>query len=132
MSNEVQSKTAGAVNRSPESRERERALLPAVDIIEDAAGITLLADLPGVPRDKLHLQVDSDHLVIEAEVELNLPEGVQSTHAELRVPRYRRSFQLSKELDGEQIAAELKNGVLKLRIPKARHAQPRRIEVQAA
>lgn len=131
---EVQTKPgngAQAVQARP-AREREQALLPAVDVIEDAGGITLLADLPGVPREKLTLQMDDDQLVIEGEVELNAPEGLQSSHAELRVPRYRRSFQLSKELDGEQVQAELKNGVLKLRIPKAQHAQPRRIEVRAA
>jgi HSP20 family molecular chaperone IbpA len=134
MSNEVQTKNpaANAVNRPADARERERALVPAVDVIEDSAGITLLADLPGVPREKLHLQIDSDQLVIEGEVALNLPEGATPSHAELLVPRYRRSFQLSKELDGEQVSAELKNGVLKLRIPKARHAQPRRIEVRAS
>ncbi len=132
-STQVQRKPADATQVSRMgSNEREPALLPAVDVIEDSAGITLLADLPGVPRDKLSLQIDDDQLVIEGEVELSLPEGTQSTHAELRVPRYRRSFQLSRELDGEKVAAELKNGVLKLRIPKAAHAQPRRIEVRTA
>lgn len=135
-STDIQRKSAGAdqVSRaaSVANSEREQALLPPVDVIEDSAGITLLADLPGVPRDKLQLHIDDDQLVIEGEVELSLPEGTQSNHAELRVPRYRRSFQLSRELDGEQVQAELKNGVLKLRIPKAAHAQPRRIEVRAA
>jgi HSP20 family molecular chaperone IbpA len=107
-----------------------QALLPPVDVIEDAAGITLVADMPGVPRDKLSLQLDTDSLTIEGEVMLDVPEGMQSSHAELRVPRYRRTFKLSKELDGEKASAELKNGVLRLRIPKAAHAQPRKIEVR--
>ena len=46
--------------------------------------------------------------------------------------RYRRTFTLSKELDTGKVSAELANGVLKLRIPKAEHAQPRRIEVKVA
>ncbi|HVN36196.1 MAG TPA: Hsp20/alpha crystallin family protein, partial [Casimicrobiaceae bacterium] len=49
---------------------------------------------------------------------------------EVNVPRYRRAFTLSKELDPSKVSAELRNGVLSLRIPKAEHAQPRRIEVR--
>jgi HSP20 family molecular chaperone IbpA len=55
---------------------------------------------------------------------------MEATHAEIGLPRYRRAFTLSKELDSEKVSAELRNGVLKLRIPKAEHAQPRRIEVK--
>lgn len=122
----------GSVTRNGDgAREQVQSLLPPVDVIEDAAGITLLADLPGVPRDKLNLQLETDSLTIEGEVALNVPEGMQSSFAELRVPRYRRIFKLSKELDGEKAIAELKNGVLKIRIPKAEHAQPRKIEVRA-
>ncbi|MBL8384459.1 MAG: Hsp20/alpha crystallin family protein [Burkholderiales bacterium] len=110
----------------------DAALLPPVDVIEDATGITLVADLPGVPKDKLALQVEADTLTIEGEVGLAMPRGMESTHAEVSVPRYRRVFTLSKELDTGKVAAELVNGVLRLRIPKAEHAQPRRIEVQVA
>lgn len=55
---------------------------------------------------------------------------MEAIHAEIGLPRYRRVFTLSKELDSEKVSAELRNGVLKLRIPKAEHAQPRRIEVK--
>ena len=109
---------------------QEPALLPPVDVIEDAAGITLYADLPGVPKDKLSLHVEADTLTIEGEVALDMPEGMESTHAEVSLPRYRRVFTLSKELDTDKVAAEFAHGVLKLRIPKAEHAQPRRIEVR--
>lgn len=110
----------------------EAGLLPPVDVIEDASGITLYADLPGVPKDKLHLQLEADSLTIEGEVALNTPEGMESSHAEVRLPRYRRVFTLSKELDSEKAAAEFKHGVLKLRIPKAEHAQPRKIDIKVA
>ena len=110
----------------------EAALTPPVDVIEDATGITLYADLPGVPRDKLHLQVEAETLTIEGELDLEMPEGVEATHAEVSLGRYRRVFTLSRELDTEKVSAELRNGVLTLRIPKAEHAQPRRIEVQVA
>ena len=110
----------------------QTALTPPVDVTEDAAGITLYADLPGVSRDKLQLQVETDTLTIDGQVELTLPEGLQSTHTEVGVGRFHRSFTLSKELDTEKITAELANGVLTLRIPKAQHAQPRRIAVDVS
>lgn len=120
---------SSAVARKSADARSEAALLPPVDVVEDASGITLYADLPGVPKDKLSLQVDAGTLTIEGEVALPVPEGMEATHAEVSLPRYRRAFTLSKELDVDKVAAELNNGVLKLRIPKAAHAQPKRIEV---
>ncbi len=115
-----------------ETRREEAALLPPVDVIEDASGITLYADLPGVPKDKLNLQVEADTLTLEGEVVLSMPEGMEATHAEASLPRYRRVFTLSKELDSERVGAEFNHGVLKLRIPKAEHAQPRKIAIHVA
>ena len=111
--------------------EQQRAVLPAVDVFEDAAGITLLADMPGVPKDQLELKIEGDALLIEGGVQPLTPEGLEAVYAEVRVPRYRRSFTLSRELDTARIEANLKDGVLTLRIPKQAHAQPRRIAVTA-
>ena len=110
----------------------EAALMPPVEVIEDANGITLYADLPGVPREKLNLHVEADTLTIEGEIALPTPEGMEATHVEVAHPRYRRVFTLSKELDAGKVGAEFSQGVLKLRIPKAEHAQPRKIEVRVA
>jgi HSP20 family molecular chaperone IbpA len=117
-------------NTSPEATRREPALLPPVDVIEDASGITLYADLPGVPREKLNLRVDGERLSIEAELGLALPANVAASHVEVPLARYRRTFTLSKELNAEKVSAELSQGVLRVRIPKADHAQPRKIAVQ--
>jgi HSP20 family molecular chaperone IbpA len=109
----------------------QRALAPRVDVLEDQTGITLLADLPGVSKERLELKVDGDTLLIEGSVGALTPEGQESSYAEVRLPLYRRSFTLSRELDTGRIEAKLNNGVLNLRIPKQAHAQPRRIPVQA-
>ena len=109
---------------------QEPALLPLVDVVEDATGITLHADLPGVPKDRLNVRVDGETLFIDAEIVLALPQDMQASHAEVQRTRYRRAFTLSRELDPSKVSAELAQGVLRLRIPKAEHAQPRRIEVQ--
>lgn len=114
----------------PATPAREASLLPPVDVIEDASGITLYADMPGVPKDKLDLHVDGDTLTLEGEVQLDTPEGMEATHAEVSLPRYRRVFTLSKELDASKVGAEFSHGVLKLRIPKAEHLQPRKVEIK--
>jgi HSP20 family molecular chaperone IbpA len=116
--------------KTQDTARAEATLMPPVDVIEDGNGITLYADLPGVPRDKLNLHVEADTLTIEGEVALEVPEGMEPSHAEVSLPRYRRVFTLSKELDSAKVGAEFNQGVLKLRIPKAEHAQPRRIEVR--
>jgi HSP20 family molecular chaperone IbpA len=121
-----------AVTQESRAPQSEAALMPPVDVIEDSTGITLYADLPGVSKDSLELNVESDTLTIEGAVRVATPEGMDAHYAEVSVPRYRRVFTLSKELDTTKIAAELNQGVLKLRIPKAEHAQPRRVEIKVA
>jgi HSP20 family protein len=113
------------------SRISQRTLLPAVDIVEDAEGITLWLDLPGVPREKLDVQVHDDNLYIEAEAVLPVPTDLKLHHAEVRVPCYSRGFTLSPDFDTKKIDANLKDGVLKVTIPRHERARPRRIEVQA-
>lgn len=108
----------------------EPALVPPVDVIEDARSITLYADLPGVPKERLQLRVEGDQLSIEGDIVLPTAEGLQPLHVEVAHQRYQRRFTLSKELDAEQIHAEMVQGVLRVRIPKAAHAQPRNIQVE--
>jgi HSP20 family protein len=129
--NEQASRTA-ATTRTEARQRSDAALMPPVDVIEDSTGITLRADLPGVPKDKLKLQVEAGTLTIEGEVNIPMPESMEGTYAEVGVPRYRRVFTLSKELDTGKVSAEFKHGVLSLRIPKAEHAQPRRIDIKVS
>jgi HSP20 family molecular chaperone IbpA len=116
---------------SAQAQEARYTLRPAVNVFEDASGITLEADMPGVSRDRLRLQVDQDSLLIEGDVQFAMPEGMEALHADVRETHYSRSFALSRELDSERIEASLKDGVLRLRIPKRAEVQPRKIEVRA-
>ena len=120
------------VARRDQVERRSEALIPPVDVIEDSGGITLRADLPGVPKDKVGLHVEADALTIEGDVSVAMPEGMEASYAEVSVPRFRRVFTLSKELDTGKVSAEFKHGVLTLRIPKAEHAQPRKIDIKVA
>ena len=132
MSDNKQVTHAGSAGNIGNDSEQQRAVLPAVDVFEDSAGITLLADMPGVAKDQLELKIEGDTLLIEGGVQALTPDGLEAVYAEVRIPRYRRSFTLSRELDTARIEANLKDGVLTLRIPKQAHAQPRRITVNAA
>ncbi|HWJ07002.1 MAG TPA: Hsp20/alpha crystallin family protein [Steroidobacteraceae bacterium] len=114
-----------------EAAERDRiAVQPAVDILEDAQGITLHADLPGVNIEGLDVRVEGDTLFLSGTSNLALPQGAQPVYAEQRSLVFRRRFSLSGDLDASGIEAQLTNGVLKVRIPKTPAAQPRRIEVR--
>jgi HSP20 family molecular chaperone IbpA len=105
-------------------------LIPPVDIFEDESGFTLIADLPGVAKERLGVKVNGDNLLIEGEMSVPSPQGMELFYAELPASHYQRSFMLSRELDASKIEANLKDGVLKLRIPKAEEAKPRRIEIR--
>lgn len=121
-----------AVTRNHDATNEEPFLLPPVDVLEDEGGITLYADLPGVAREDLGLHVDGDNLFIDGKIALEMPKEMEATHVEVPRSRYRRVFTLSREFDSGKLTADLKQGVLKVRIPKAEHAKPRRIEISAA
>jgi HSP20 family protein len=121
-----------SVQREAQATAEAPSILPPVDVIEDASGITLQADLPGVPRERLNVHVEGDVLIVEGEIAVEMPKELEATHIEVSLPRYRRVFTLSKELDPTRLSAELKQGVLSLRIQKAEHAKPRRITVEPA
>jgi HSP20 family molecular chaperone IbpA len=108
-----------------------RSIRPAVDIFEDKTGITLQADMPGVSKEQLDIQVDHDTLSIEGEAALSMPQGMEPIYADVRATRYQRSFSLSRELDSAKIDASLSDGVLTVRIPKRQELHPRKIKVRA-
>ena len=117
--------------RQPAEQERDQPfVVPPVDVFENESGITLLADLPGVSRDRLGVRVDGETLVIEAKAATAGPEQMQLVYGEAQYASYRRQFTLSRELDVSRIEANLKDGVLKLAIPKLEEAKPRRIDVK--
>ncbi|MBA2780627.1 Hsp20/alpha crystallin family protein [Billgrantia kenyensis] len=112
---------------------RERlAMRPPVDIYEEDNVLMVVADMPGVTRDGLNVEVDGHLLSIEGEISIDMPEGITATYAEAQAQRYARRFTLSHEIDTAAIEARLENGVLTLRLPKAERHRSRRIEIKAA
>jgi HSP20 family molecular chaperone IbpA len=118
-------------NQSITNKTTELATLrPLVTIIEEENGFTLTAELPGVPKENVQVNVENNVLSLEGEIRLSTSEQMESTHAEVSSAKYKRAFTLSRELDPSKIEASQRDGVLTLHIPKAEHAQPRKIEVQ--
>jgi len=133
MSNAMQTSSANSrVAEANDPAQQQRHAVPPVDVFENDNAITLLADLPGVPREQLHVRVDGETLVLEATAATQGPQDMELVYGELQWPAYRRQFTLSRELDTSRIEAQLRDGVLRLVIPKADEARPRRIEVQVS
>lgn len=128
---QTRSRQADVKQRPQEEPDRNMPfVVPPVDVFEDESGITLLADLPGVSRERLGVRVDGDSLFIEATAAATGPDNMELVYGEAQVASYRRQFTLSRELDTARIEAALKDGVLRLTIPKLEEAKPRRIEVR--
>jgi HSP20 family protein len=101
---------------------------PQVDIVEDPNAITVYADLPGVKRDNLHIDVHEGILSLTATVD-PLPEHWQTTYREYHEGGYERRFALGDRINTEKISAKLENGVLVLVLPKAEEQKPRKINI---
>ena len=129
---QAQQSSSQDASQSGPARHDSQAMTPRVDVLEDDSGITLIADMPGVAKESLEIKVENDALSIEGAISAATPQALEATYAEVRIPRYRRSFTLSRELDAGRIEAQLKDGVLKLRIPKHEQARPQRISVKVS
>ena len=115
-----------------QSKGEEPALVPAVDIYEDDHGITVQADMPGVAKERLNIQADRNSLLIEGEAAIDMPVGTEALYVDVPATRFRRSFVLSAELESDRIEANVKDGLLTVRIPKRAEYRPRRIDVQTS
>jgi len=110
--------------------ERRQSYTPPIDIHECPEGLSLEADLPGATERNLRIQLEDNVLSLDARIDSPAPEGARLVHEEHRLGDYHRSFILSDEVDRDRITAELKNGVLRLFLPKAERARARRIEIK--
>ncbi|MGC8493213.1 MAG: Hsp20/alpha crystallin family protein [Syntrophobacteraceae bacterium] len=119
-----------AVQAAGESTRDVPVFVPAVDIYESENALTLVADMPGVPIDKIDIDLDSDQLTIRGAVPQQEEKG-KVIFREFTVGDYYRQFTLSSDIDRSKIQASIKDGVLKLVLPKAEAAKPRKITVQS-
>lgn len=116
------------VQTREETRSNERYIRPAVNIVETEEGLFLTADLPGVAKGDIDVNVEKGILTITAPAK----SAMMGTpvYSEFQLGNYYRQFTIPESLDHEKAKADFVNGILTLRIPKAEIAKPRRIEVQ--
>jgi len=134
MATEVTTQTApaGSSKQSVMNAAAGATIRPLVDIFETAHGITLRADMPGVSKEGLNLRVEGANLLLEGTIGIIPEEKMSAPHADVRSTLYRRSFVLGSELEAENIEADLKDGILTVRIPKRPELRPRKIEVRSS
>lgn len=127
---EMQKKEA----ETPESGERTRACriyAPLVDIIERKDDIVVIADMAGVDEKSVDITLEKNVLTIYGRVDAYTPENHRLFLSEYGIGDYQRVFTLSDEIDRDKIQATVKNGVLRLVMPKAELAKTRKIPIQA-
>jgi HSP20 family protein len=105
---------------------------PPVDIYETEDALVILADIPGVEPADVQTDLRDNLLTLTAQLKPETPAAnVKPRYREYRVGHYVRQFRLGQHIDQERISAELKDGVLKLTLPKAERARARKIQVRA-
>jgi len=130
--NELEAKPKQKVERRDETTRPGTYFQPAVDIFETKDELVLVADMPGVPPDGVDVGLEGDELSIGGRVRSGEYDGLKPLYVEYGVGGYHRRFTLGEMIDGDGIKAQMKNGVLVLRLPKAERARARRIAVDAA
>ena len=126
---EVQVQQKREVEKKQESTIPSRVFVPDADIFETDQALTVILEMPGVSKDSVDVNVETDVLTIEGRVDFSNYDGLQPLYTEYNVGNYARSFQLSSKIEQDRISAELKDGVMMLVLPKAEKAKPRKINV---
>lgn len=109
-----------------------KTFVPRVDIYETKDALLLIADMPGVDEKSVDVELEKNILTITGYVNTDGIKDKSMVYSEYEIGDYERSFTLSDEIDREKILATVKNGVLRLELPKAEKIKPKKIEIKAA
>ena len=127
---ELQVQKKREVEKKEETTIPARVFLPNADIYETPNELKVVLEMPGIEKDNVEINLEDDILRVQGRLDLSKYSGLQPLYTEYNVGHYARSFQLSSRIDQSKIAAEMKNGVLSLTLPKAEEAKPRTIQVK--
>ena len=142
MSKDVKDKrTTMAENKELEVREKKelvakeekttpgRYFIPYADIYETEEALAVVLEMPGVEKERLDVGLENGVLRVDGRIDFSEYRDMEPVYAEYNVGHYARSFALSDKIDQERISANLEDGVLTLTLPKAKHAQARKIAI---
>ncbi len=107
-----------------------RVFVPAADIYEAENGLTVILEMPGVEKKNVEINIEDGVLNVEGRIDLTKYQGLQPLYTEYNIGHYSRSFRVSNKIDQNKIAAEMKDGILSLTLPKVEEAKPRTIQVK--
>jgi HSP20 family protein len=115
------------VDKKEERTAPVRAFLPPTDIFETEQALSVVLEMPGVRKDNVDVSIEDDVLKVEGRIDYTKYEGLRPLYAEYNVGHYVRSFELSSKIDQSAIRADMKDGIVKLVLPKIEKAKPRKI-----
>lgn len=127
---EVQKEELSELEGTERTRECQ-CFIPRADIYETEEDILIIVDIPGTDEKSIDITLEKNVLTLNAYVDLNLMEGYTPTLSEYEIGDYQRSFRLSNIIDRDKIEASVKDGILRLKLPKAGEAKSRKIAVNA-
>jgi HSP20 family molecular chaperone IbpA len=125
------SENTDLVTRKGQSRDLGQQLpviVPEVDVFENEHEILLHADMPGVLKDDIAINIDNGKMTLSGV--RRLPSSGASSWREFGDVEFRRNFSVPQSIDTNKVSAELKNGLLSLHLPKSEAAKPRQIEIK--
>src|ERR1700746_1694425 len=127
---ELQVQQKRELEKKEETTVPARIFLPTADIYETKDALCVILEMPGVAKENVDIRVEEGVLKVDGRLDFSKYQGLQPLYTEYNVGNYSRSFRLSSKIDPNKIAAELKDGVLSLVLPKVEEAKPRTIQVQ--
>src|SRR6201997_2159035 len=127
---ELQVQQKRELEKKEETTIPARIFLPTADIYETQDALSVVLEVPGVEKNNVDIRVEDGVLKVEGRLDFSKYQGLQPLYTEYNVGHYSRSFRLSSKIDQNKIAAELKDGVLSLKLPKIEEAKPRIIQVK--
>jgi HSP20 family protein len=127
---ELQVQNKRALENKEEPTIPARMFVPATDIYEGEDALTVILEMPGVEKSNVNIHLEEGALNVEGRLDLAKYRGLQPLYTQYNIGHYSRSFRLSSKIDHSKIAAEMKDGVLLLKLPKVKEAKPRAIQVK--
>ena len=111
-------------------QEPKRTYNAPIAVYETGESYTVLVELPGVDEKAIQVRLERGVLTVEAPLKLDLPQAATVTYSELRLGDYRRTLDLGDQVDEEKVEAALKNGLLKLTMPKSVNSRARKVPIK--
>jgi HSP20 family protein len=127
---ELQVQQKRELEKREEATTPTRVFVPIADIYETNDALTVILEMPGVEKNNIDVRVEDAVLRVTGQLDLSKYKGLVPLYTEYNIGNYVRNFRLSNKIDQNGIAAELKDGVLWLTLPKAEEAKPRTIEIK--